>query len=93
MSTKSSLTVGNVLWGLARFVLLAILFFVFFAIGGGWVAPALPDTVAEPGPFSQMTAVYIVSVASALVVILMIRKFICLPEVSKRLLLTSNHHL
>ena len=72
MSAKSSLTVGTILWGLARFVLLVMLFFVFFAMGGSWVAPALPNTVAEPGPVSQMTGVYIVSAASALVVILMI---------------------
>ncbi len=72
MTTKSSLTAGNFVWGLARFVLLAVLFFIFFAMGGSLVGPALPDTVAEPGPFSQMTGIYIVSAASALVVILMI---------------------
>jgi hypothetical protein len=64
--------IGKIIFNLARFLLLTMLYFVLFAFGGSLVAPYLPTTPAQPGPVDQLTGVIIVSAACTLVVILMI---------------------
>lgn len=58
-------------WSL-RFLVLIVLFFVLFALGGGLVAPYLPDGPAEPGPFPELTGVLIVCAVNVLVIMGMI---------------------
>lgn len=63
---------GTIVFSLARFILLSILFFAIFAFGSGLVAPYLPNVPAEPGPVSTMAGVVIVSLACVLVIVLLI---------------------
>jgi hypothetical protein len=65
-------TVGKTIRWSLRFFVLIVLFFVFFAVGGGLVAPYLPDGPAEPGPFPELTGVLIVCAVNVLVIIGMI---------------------
>lgn len=57
---------------LMRFVLLVVLYFALFAIGGQFVAPFIPNSPAEPGPLPQMMGLLIVCATSVLVIMLMI---------------------
>jgi hypothetical protein len=63
---------GKTIGWVLRFVVLVIFYFVLFAVGGGWVAPYLPEAAAEPGPVSQMTGLLIVCAATVLVIMWMI---------------------
>jgi len=63
---------GKTLGWLVRFILLVILYFALFAVGGQIVGPYLPDITAEPGPLPMMTGFWIVCSATVLVVMLMI---------------------
>ena len=63
---------GKVFTFLLRFVILVVLYFILFAIGGQFVAPYIPNSSAEPGPVPQMTGLLIVCATSVLVVMLMI---------------------
>lgn len=55
-----------------RLVVLVVLYFILFAVGGGMVAPYLPDTPAQPGPLPANLALLTVCVATVLVIMLMI---------------------
>lgn len=57
---------------LLRFIVLGVLYFALFAIGGQIVEPYLPNITAEPGPLPLMTALLVSSVATTLVIMLMI---------------------
>jgi hypothetical protein len=73
MTTYSLNKIALWTWYLLRFVLLVILFFVFFAIGGNIVGSALPSNLpSEPGPLPLMSAGLVISAASVLTIVLMI---------------------
>jgi hypothetical protein len=63
---------GKIGFNFARLALLSILFFAILAFSSSLVVPYLPLAPAEPGPIDQLTGVVIVSVACALVIVLMI---------------------
>jgi hypothetical protein len=63
---------GRIALGLKTLVLLPLLFFVFFALGGLFVHPALPDTATEPGPLPTGVGLVVVSLASASVIELLV---------------------
>jgi len=63
---------GKTIGWVLRFVMLVILYFVLFAVGGGWVAPYLPEAAAEPGPVPQMAGLLIVCATTVLVIMWMI---------------------
>lgn len=60
--------IGTIAGWILRFFGLFILYFILFAMGGSIVAPYLPDTPAEPGPFPEMTALMIVCAVTVLVI-------------------------
>ena len=64
--------IGNTIVWLLRFAVLVVLYFILFAVGGGLVAPYLPETLAELGPVPTNTALLIVCVATVLVLMWMI---------------------
>ena len=65
-------TVGKTMdWSL-RFIVLIVLYFSLFALGGGFVAPYLPATPGQPGPVPEMTGLLIVCAATVLIVMSMI---------------------
>jgi hypothetical protein len=64
--------IGKTLGWVLRFAVLVLLYFLLFAVGGGFVAPYLPTVPAEPGPLPQMTGLLIVCAAAVLVIMLMI---------------------
>jgi hypothetical protein len=64
--------VGKTLRWSLRFLILVVLFFVLVALGGGLVAPYLPDGPAEPGPFPELTGVLIVCAVNVLIIMGMI---------------------
>lgn len=57
----------TMVWSL-RFLILVVLYFILFALGGGLVAPYLPAASAEPGPVPEMTALLIVCAATVLII-------------------------
>jgi len=57
----------TMVWSL-RFLILIVLYFILFALGGGLVAPYLPAAPAEPGPVPEMTALLIVCAATVLII-------------------------
>lgn len=63
---------GKMVVWLLRFFVLVVLYFIFLAVGGSWVAPYLPTTFAEPGPVSDMAGVLLVCAATVLVVMAVI---------------------
>lgn len=65
-------TIGKLIGWSLRFLVLVALYFILFALGGGFVAPFLPMTPAEPGPIPEMTALLIVCVATVLIILSMI---------------------
>jgi len=65
-------TIGKTIAWILRFVVLVVLYFILFAVGGGLVAQYLPEAAAEPGPVSQMTGLLIVCATTVLVIMLMI---------------------
>jgi hypothetical protein len=60
-----------IVWAL-RFLVLVVLYFILFAVGGGLVAPYLPTTPAEPGPVPEMTGLLIVCAATVFIIMSMI---------------------
>ena len=65
-------SIGKTFGWILRFVVLVILYFVLFAAGGGFVAPYLPATPAEPGPVPEMIALLIVCCTTVFIVMWMI---------------------
>jgi hypothetical protein len=65
--------VGKTIGWSLRFIVLLVLYFILFALGGGLVAPYLPTTPAEAGPVPEMTGLLIVCAATVLVVMSMIQ--------------------
>jgi len=65
--------IGKIAVWLLRFVVLVVVYFILFAVGGGLVAPYLPAAItAEPGPIPANTALLIVCIATVLVIMWMI---------------------
>lgn len=62
----------NILKYFLRFILLMLSFFILFSVGGTFVSPYLPDITPEPGPVNDMVGLLIISVATILVIVLMI---------------------
>ena len=63
---------GKTLSLLLRFVILMVVYFALFAIGGQIVGPYLPNNPAEPGPVPQMTGLLIACATSVAVIMMMI---------------------
>jgi len=63
---------GKALSLLVRFVILMVVYFALFAIGGQIVVSYLPSTTAEPGPVPQMTGLMIACATSVVVIMMMI---------------------
>ena len=63
---------GKALSLLVRFVILMVVYFALFAIGGQIVGPYLPNNPAEPGPVPQMTGLLIACASSVAVIMMMI---------------------
>ena len=78
MSTATNLhyplfqSLGKIFAFLLRFVILVVLYFALFAIGGQFVAPYIPNGPAEPGPVPQMIGLLIVCATGVLVIMLII---------------------
>ena len=63
---------GKALSLFVRFVILMVVYFALFAIGGQIVSPYLPAGPAEPGPVPQLTGLLIACAASVAVIMMMI---------------------